>query len=99
MPFDRQVLESLLARVDKPGRYLGNERGAIRKDPSRARIRFALAFPEVYEIAQSHLGLQILYDLLNRRTDVYAERVYAPWLDFEALLREHHQPLVSLETL
>jgi len=99
MPFDRQTLEALLARVDKPGRYLGNERGAIRKDPSRVRMRFALAFPEVYEIAQSHLGLQLLYDLLNRRADVYAERVYAPWLDFEALLREHDQPLVSLETL
>jgi radical SAM family uncharacterized protein/radical SAM-linked protein len=90
--------EQLLRRVEKPGRYLGNERGAVRKDPSSVRLRFALAFPEVYEIAQSHLGLQILYDILNRRADIYCERVYAPWLDMEELLRRHALPLVSLET-
>jgi len=90
--------EGLLALVEKPGRYLGNEKGAVRKDPGSVDVRFALAFPEVYEIAQSHPGLQILYDLLNRRTDVYAERVYAPWFDMEALLRKRGLPLVSLET-
>jgi radical SAM family uncharacterized protein/radical SAM-linked protein len=90
--------EHLLSFVDKPGRYLGNERGAVRKDPNAVAVRFALAFPEVYEIAQSHLGLQILYDVLNRRADVYCERVYAPWIDMEALLRRHELPLVSLET-
>lgn len=90
--------EDLLRTVDKPGRYLGNERGAIRKDPASVAVRFALAFPEVYEIAQSHLGLQILYDLLNRRTDVYCERIYAPWVDMEAALRRHALPLASLET-
>ena len=98
MSFSRQRYERLLGRVEKPGRYLGNERGAVRKDPDGVALRFALAFPEVYEIAQSHPGLQILYDLLNRREDVYAERVYAPWLDLEALLRANHLPLVSLET-
>jgi radical SAM family uncharacterized protein/radical SAM-linked protein len=98
MPFDRDVFDALLCQVEKPGRYLGNELGAVRKDPAAVALRFALAFPEVYEIAQSHPGLQILYDLLNRRPDVYAERVYAPWFDFEALLRAHNQPLVSLET-
>lgn len=90
--------EDLLRSVDKPGRYLGNERGAIRKDPASVAVRFALAFPEVYEIAQSHLGLQILYDLLNRRPDVYCERIYAPWVDMEAALRRHALPLASLET-
>ena len=90
--------EDLLRTVDKPGRYLGNERGAIRKDPASVAVRFALAFPEVYEIAQSHLGLQILYDLLNRRPDVYCERIYAPWIDMESALRRHALPLVSLET-
>ena len=90
--------EQLLRFVDKPGRYLGNERGAVRKDPASVRLRFALAFPEVYEIAQSHLGLQILYDILNQRPDVYCERVYAPWLDMEAQLRRHDLPLTSLET-
>lgn len=98
MPFSRERYERLLARVEKPGRYLGKELGAVRKDPDRVALRFALAFPEVYEIAQSHPGLQILYDLLNRRDDVYAERVYAPWLDLEALLRDNGFPLVSLET-
>src|SRR5204862_1054811 len=81
----REAYERLLPLVEKPGRYLGNERGAVCKD--RPRLRFALAFPEVYEIAQSHLGLQILYDVLNRRPDVAAERAYAPWPDMEALLR------------
>ncbi|TMB02369.1 MAG: TIGR03960 family B12-binding radical SAM protein, partial [Deltaproteobacteria bacterium] len=94
----REAYERLLPLVEKPGRYLGNERGAVRRDPSRVRLRFALAFPEVYEIAQSHLGLQILYDILNRRPDVAAERVYAPWPDMEALLRARGLPLVSLES-
>ncbi len=90
--------EALLAHVEKPGRYLGNEKGAVRKDPAAVSVRFALAFPEVYEIAQSHPGLQILYDLLNRRDDVFAERAYAPWPDMEALLRRHQLALPSLET-
>lgn len=95
----RSAYESLLHRVEKPGRYLGNERGIVRKDTAAVGLRFALAFPDVYEIAQSHPGLQILYDVLNRRHDVYAERVYAPWLDMEAELRRHRLPLASLETL
>src|SRR5579875_3250139 len=94
----RAEYERLLPLVEKPGRYLGNERGAVRKDLERTPLRFALAFPEVYEIAQSHLGLQILYEILNRRPDVAAERVYAPWPDLEALLRAHGLPLVSLES-
>ena len=94
----REAYERLLPLVEKPGRYLGNERGAIRKDPGTVRLRFALCFPEVYEIAQSHLGLQILYDVLNRRPEVAAERAYAPWPDLEALLRARGLPLVSLES-
>src|SRR5262249_17412416 len=72
----REAYERLLPRVEKPGRYLGNERGAVRKDLDAVPLRFGLAFPEVYEIAQSHLGLQILYDVLNRRPDVAAERFF-----------------------
>jgi radical SAM family uncharacterized protein/radical SAM-linked protein len=98
MPVCAETYERLLARVEKPGRYLGNELGVVRKDPAAVELRFALAFPEVYEIAQSHPGLQLLYDLLNRRPDVYAERVYAPWFDLEAVLRQAGHPLVSLET-
>jgi len=93
----RTEYERLLPLVEKPARYLGNERGAVRKDLAHARLRFALAFPEVYEIAQSHLGLQVLYDILNRRPEIAAERVYAPWPDLEALLRRRDLPLVSLE--
>ncbi len=94
----RDEYERLLPLVEKPGRYLGNERGAVRKDLDAVAVRVALAFPEVYEIAQSHLGLQILYDILNRRPDVAAERAYAPWIDLERLLRERGLPLVSLES-
>ncbi|MFN8643066.1 MAG: hypothetical protein U0802_15960 [Candidatus Binatia bacterium] len=97
MPVCAETYERLLARVEKPGRYLGNELGVVRKDPGAVAVRFALAFPEVYEIAQSHPGLQLLYDLLNRRQDTYAERVYAPWVDLEAVLRQAGHPLVSLE--
>jgi len=94
----RTEYERLLPSVEKPGRYLGNERGAVRKDLSTVAVRCALCFPEVYEIAQSHLGLQILYDILNRRPDVAAERCYAPWFDMEAALRARELPLVSLES-
>lgn len=94
----RKEYERLLPLVEKPGRYLGNERGSVRKDLDRVAVRVALAFPEVYEIAQSHLGLQILYDVLNRRDDVAAERAYAPWPDLEAELRRRGLPLVSLES-
>ena len=93
----REAYERLLPLVEKPTRYLGNERGAIRKNLDGVAVRVALAFPEVYEIAQSHLGLQILYEILNRRPDVAAERAYAPWPDLEALLRARGLPLVSLE--
>ncbi len=90
--------QRLAARVEKPNRYLGNERGVVRKNPRDVEVRFALAFPDAYEIAQSNPGLQILYDILNRRPDTYAERTYAPWTDMEAQLRANKIPLVSLET-
>jgi len=94
----REAYERLLPLVEKPTRYLGNERGAVHKNLDAVAVRVALAFPEVYEIAQSHLGLQILYDILNARADVAAERAYAPWPDLEALLRARSLPLVSLES-
>ena len=94
----RQAYATILPLVTQPARYVGGERGTVIKDPTQVRLRFALAFPEVYEIAQSHLGLQILYDLLNGRDGIQAERVYAPWIDMEALLRQHNLPLASLDT-
>ncbi len=94
----RQAYATILPLVEQPARYTGGERGTVLKDPGQVQLRFALAFPEVYEIAQSHLGLQILYDLLNGRTEIQAERVYAPWIDMEAQLRRHRLPLASLDS-
>ncbi len=94
---DRDRLARVLARVEKPGRYVGGEWNEIRKDPARARTKVALAFPDVYEIGMSYLGQKILYALLNRDRDVLAERVFAPWPDFERELRAAGLPLVSLE--
>ena len=94
---DRDRLARVLARVEKPGRYVGGEWNEIRKDPARARTKVALAFPDVYEIGMSYLGQKILYALLNRDRDVMAERVFAPWPDFERELRAAGLPLVSLE--
>ncbi|MGH7964210.1 MAG: TIGR03960 family B12-binding radical SAM protein [Candidatus Binatia bacterium] len=94
----RQAYTTILPLVEQPARYTGGERGTVVKDPAQVRLRFALAFPEIYEIAQSHLGLQVLYDLLNGRPDIQAERAYAPWVDMEALLRQHGLPLASLDT-
>ncbi|MCX8160852.1 MAG: TIGR03960 family B12-binding radical SAM protein [Candidatus Saccharicenans sp.] len=94
---DQQRLELLLRRVQKPGRYTGGEWNQIKKDPGQVKVRVALAFPEVYEIGLSYLGQKILYNLLNRRPDVLAERVYAPWPDFEGQLRQSGLPLYSLE--
>ncbi len=91
-------IQDILPEVEMPSRYLGNEINAVRKDPDKVRLRIALAFPDLYEIGTSHFGLQILYDILNQREDIAAERVYAPALDMEARLRERGLSLGSLET-
>ncbi len=90
-------LARVLARVEKPGRYVGGEWNEIRKDPARVRTKVALAFPDVYEIGMSYLGQKILYALLNKDRDVLAERVFAPWPDLERELRAAGIPLASLE--
>jgi radical SAM family uncharacterized protein/radical SAM-linked protein len=87
-----------LATIEKPSRYLGSEINAVRKDPSRVKLRVALAFPDLYEIGTSHFGLQILYHILNRRPEIAAERVFAPALDMEAHLRKTGGRLFSLES-
>ncbi len=92
------MLNELLSSVSKPVRYLGREVNSIRKDPAGTRLRFCLAFPDVYEVGMSHLGIQILYHILNSRTEVSCERVFAPWIDMETLLRKKGIPLFSLET-
>src|SRR5512136_1466274 len=94
---ERRTLDPVLARVEKPGRYVGGEWNEIRKRPDRVRTKVALAFPDVYEIGMSYLGQKILYALLNKDRDVLAERVFAPWPDLERELRAAGLPLASLE--
>lgn len=91
------LLERHLINVLKPGRYTGGEYNQIKKDWESNRVKIALAFPDIYDIGFSNLGLAILYDTINNRSDSLAERLYAPWTDMEALLRENHIPLFSLE--
>ena len=90
--------DTLLLKIEKPARYLGNEIHAVQKDKSRISIRFCMCFPDVYEIGMSHLGIQILYDMFNRWEDVWCERVYSPWGDLDARMREQDIPLFALES-
>src|SRR5262245_54744353 len=94
----KKILDSILPTVEKPARYVGGEWNQIKKDPAHIDCSIALCFPDAYEIGMSHLGLKILYGLLNGRQGWAAERVYAPWPDMESRLRERHVPLVSLES-
>lgn len=90
--------DEILLSIDKPERYIGNEVNMVRKNPDDVDIRFAMCFPDVYEIGMSHLGIQILYDMFNRRDDVYCERVYSPWLDLDKVMREKDIPLFAIES-
>jgi radical SAM family uncharacterized protein len=91
-------LERVLLKVQKPGRYVGGELNAIVKDWDTVSTRVAFVFPDIYDIGISNLGLQILYDLVNQRSDALAERAYAPWVDMEEVMRDHQIPLYSLES-
>lgn len=93
-----KIPDDVLLRVSKPTRYIGNEINSIHKNPRSAQTRFAFCFPDTYEVGMSHLGLKILYHLLNARDDVYCERVFAPWIDMEREMRIAGMPLFSLET-
>lgn len=90
--------DEILLTIEKPARYIGNEVNIMRKDPESVQVRFAMCFPDVYEIGMSHLGIQILYDMLNKRKDVYCERVYSPWVDLDKIMRERNIPLFALES-
>ncbi len=90
--------EDILLSIEKPERYLGNELNTVKKDKTKIDIRFAMAFPDVYEIGMSHLGIQILYSMFNRREDTWCERVYSPWVDLDRIMREKHIPLFALES-
>lgn len=90
--------DEILMSVEKPARYIGGEVNAVMKEKERVDIRFAMCFPDVYEIGMSHLGIQILYDMFNQREDIWCERVYSPWTDMDRVLRERKIPLFALES-
>ncbi len=90
--------DEILLKIEKPARYIGNEINSVIKDKEKTDIRFAMCFPDVYEIGMSHLGIQILYDMLNRFDDTWCERVYSPWTDLDKIMRERNIPLFALES-
>jgi radical SAM family uncharacterized protein len=90
--------DEILMTVEKPARYIGGEVNAVMKDKDQVDIRFAMCFPDVYEIGMSHLGIQILYDMFNQREDTWCERVYSPWPDLHKVLKEKQIPLFALES-
>jgi hypothetical protein len=95
---DGDELKEVLSLVSKPVRYLGQEFNSIRKDPAQVRLKFCLAFPDAYEVGMSHLGIQILYHVLNGKEGVACERTFAPWVDMERVMRQKGLPLSSLES-
>lgn len=90
--------DEILLNIDKPARYIGNEFNSVVKDTSQVNIRYAMCFPDVYEIGMSHLGIQILYDMFNKMDDVWCERVYSPWPDLHKIMKEQNIPLFGLES-
>ncbi len=95
---DNEKFEQLLLSVQKPGRYSGGELGSIIKNKEDIDVRFAFCFPDTYEIGMSHLGMKILYSQFNARNDIWCERVFAPWIDFEEVMRANNLPLFALES-
>jgi len=94
----KKSIQDIMPLIERPSRYLGNEINIIKKDPSKAKLKFALVFPDLYEIGTSHFGLQILYSILNKKKEICAERVFAPGIDMEDHLRASNIPLVTLES-
>ncbi|MBT8489750.1 MAG: B12-binding domain-containing radical SAM protein, partial [Deltaproteobacteria bacterium] len=91
-------IDNILPHVEKPSRYIGGEVNSIKKNLASCRLAVALAFPDVYEVGMSHLGIQILYSILNGQPDIAAERFFAPWPDMEAWMRKAGVPLSSCES-
>ncbi|MCR5283709.1 MAG: TIGR03960 family B12-binding radical SAM protein [Lachnospiraceae bacterium] len=90
--------DEILLQIEKPARYIGGEIGSVQKEKQNVNIRFAMCFPDVYEIGMSHLGIQILYEMFNQMEDVWCERVYSPWTDLDVILRKQDIPLFALES-
>ena len=93
------IPDELLLQVVKPARYIGGETNMVKKNPEDVDIRFGFCFPDVYEVGMSHIGLQILYYMINERDDAYCERVFTPWPDMEEVMRRADYPLFALESL
>ena len=89
--------DEILMKVEKPARYIGNELNSIVKDKDNVDIRIAMCFPDVYEIGMSHLGIQILYDMFNKREDTWCERVYSPWPDLHKIMKEENSEATQEE--
>lgn len=94
----KELLEELFLTVQKPGRYSGGEIGSVIKDKNLVDVRFAFCFPDTYEIGMSHLGIKILYSQFNERSDIWCERVFAPWIDFEEVMKRENIPLFAIES-
>lgn len=90
--------DEILLTIEKPVRYIGGEVNSVMKSLSKVDIRFAMCFPDVYEIGMSHLGIQILYDMFNKRDDIWCERVYSPWVDLDKIMRDQNIPLFAVES-
>ena len=90
--------DEILMQVDKAARYIGGEVNSVMKDKNKVDIRFAMCFPDVYEIGMSNLGMMILYNMFNEREDVWCERVFSPWMDLDKIMREEHIHLFALES-
>jgi len=93
-----RITDDILFKVEKPARYIGGELNSCDKDKNKVDIRYAFCFPDVYEVGMSHLGMKILYHVLNKREDTFCERVFTPWPDMEKLMREKNIPLYALES-
>ena len=95
---DTKKLDKLLLKAEKPARYVGSELNEVIKNKEDINLRFAFAFPDVYEVGMSHLGMHILYNLLNSQDNIWCERVFAPWVDMEEIMRDNNIPLYALES-
>ena len=93
-----ELSQQQIANIIRPSRYMGNEVNSVVKDPSTTEVFIALAFPDVYEVVMSHLGLKILYHILNDRKWLAAERAFAPWVDLEKAMRAENKPVTALES-
>ena len=92
----KKKIEKVLMNVQKPARYIGGELNSVVKQKSKIDLRFAFCFPDTYEIGMSHLGLKILYNILNLRSNIWCERVFAPWLDMKEQMEKEGIPLFLL---